>query len=67
MISPTGDEREAINRVAGRPEGQVILGYLQKCQHTINQRLVQEMDAAMLRIWQGEARVLELLLKEWKP
>jgi hypothetical protein len=67
MISPTGDEREAIQRIAARPEGQVVLGYLRKNADTINQRLVQERDPVALRIWQGQAQVLDGLLKEWKP
>ena len=67
MNAPNGDEREAIARIAGRPEGQVVLGYLQAGMNTVNQRLVQERDPVALRIWQGQAQVLDILLKAWKP
>jgi len=35
--------------------------------NTVNQRLVQERDPVALRIWQGQAQVLDILLKAWKP
>lgn len=67
MNSPSGEEREAMQRIAARPEGQVVLGYLRKNADTVQQRLVQERDPVALRIWQGQAQVLDMLLKEWKP
>jgi hypothetical protein len=67
MNSPTGEEREAFQRVAARPEGQVVLGYLQQAMNLVSQRLVQERDPVALRIWQGQAQILDVLLKAWKP
>jgi hypothetical protein len=65
--APNGNELEAIKRVAARPEGALIHDYLQaNMKDTVN-ALIQNNDAQQSRVLQGEARVLDVLLKVWKP
>lgn len=67
MQAPNGDVIEAIQRVAARPEGQLIRKYLEQCQHDTSARLAQERDPVTLRILQGQAQAIGVLLKDWKP
>jgi hypothetical protein len=67
MVTPTATQLEAIQRVAGRPEGEAILEYLKACMDDIQGRLIYEEDAQRVRAFQGESRVLNALLKVWKP
>jgi len=67
MNAPTGEALDAIKRVAGRPEGQKILEYLQTSMNLTNARLAQERDPVMLRVLQGEAQTLTVLMRDWKP
>lgn len=67
MTPPNGDELEAFQRLAARPEGRVVLEYLQRAMSDTNKRLTHEPDAVQLRVLQGKSRVLDVLLQAWKP
>lgn len=67
MNAPNGDELEAFQRLAARPEGQVVLGFLQRSTADVAKRLAYEHDAVVVRVLQGHAQVLDVLLKAWKP
>lgn len=67
MLPPSATVHEAIQRIAARPEGAAILEYLQAAMFDINARLIATMDPVQLRIFQGEGRVVDMLLKQWKP
>jgi hypothetical protein len=67
MNAPQGDHLDAIKRVAGRPEGQKILEYLLANMALVNARLAHERDPVSLRIMQGEAQTLSVLVKDWTP
>lgn len=67
MNMPSGDELEAVKRLAARPEGHMFLGYLQQAMSDTGKRLMYEHDAVVVRVLQGNAQVLDILLKAWKP
>lgn len=67
MNAPTSDVLEAIKRIAARPEGQKILEYLQSNMRDTTARLAQERDPVTVRVLQGHAQVLTVLMKDWKP
>jgi len=65
--TPTADELDAMHRLAARPEGATMKGYLQGTLDDINQRLAMTEDAVKLRILQGQAQVVRALLAAWHP
>ena len=67
MRQPNAVQLEAIQRVAARPEGVVIIEYLKAAMDEMQQRLILDNDPQQVRAYQGEARVLDMLLKVWKP
>ncbi len=66
MQQPNTAQLEAIKRVAARPEGMLIHEYLKGEMDKIIASLVATEDAHLTRRFQGEARVLDVLLKVWK-
>lgn len=67
MNLPSGMVLEAIQRVAARPEGQLVGEFLRSQLDLTNQRLGLEQDAVALRTLQGHAQILTTLVKVWKP
>jgi len=63
---PLSAALDAIQRVAGRPEGQLIREYLQKEYDNTMKSLIAANDPQVTRAAQGEARVLQVLLEAWK-
>lgn len=66
MKSPTPETIEAIQRLRSRPEGVVIHTYLQQTLDDINMRFAMTEDAVKLRILQGQAQVVRVLLEAFK-
>lgn len=45
----------------------MFLGYLQQAMVDTGKRLTFEQDATSVRVLQGKAQALDILLKAWKP
>lgn len=54
-------------RVAARPEGALILEYLQAYMNELQQVSMVMEDAVKVRMLQGQMQMLDLLLRHWKP
>lgn len=67
MKAPTPEELDGIHRLAARPEGNIMMSYLQGALDDINQRLAVTEDAVRMRILQGQAQVVRGLLAAWHP
>lgn len=66
MQKPQATALDAIQRVAGRPEGQLIREYMQAEYDNTMKMLIAANDPQTTRAAQGEARVLQVLLEAWK-
>lgn len=58
---------EVIDRLRRSKDGQVFAAYLQKAFHEVQGRLLEDNDDVRLRGFQGEARVLKVLVEKWNP
>lgn len=67
MRAPSGPVVEAMARVAARPEGGIILAYLQEYMSELQRALLVMEDPTKVRMLQGQAQMLDLLLQHWKP
>jgi len=67
MRKPTADVVEAMARIAARPEGALVLEYLQSSMTEIQSALVQMEDPNRMRMLQGQAQMLGTVLQFWKP
>lgn len=67
MRAPTPDVQEAFQRIAARPEGQLLRDYLQRCMADAQVAIAQEHDVTVVRMTQGHLQLLGRLLGYWKP
>lgn len=67
MLTPKDEDLEAFKRVAGRPEGVLILEFLNKTMRDVNARLAVTEDSVKLRIFQGQAQAIAILVTALKP
>lgn len=58
---------DVVDRLRRSKEGQVFAAYLQKAFHEVQGRLLEDTDDERWRGFQGEARVLKVLVERWNP
>lgn len=67
MKTPTKEQREALERLKFSSDGKVLNRYLDEALAEANTRMTMDDDVNHVRIFQGEARTLRVLIALLNP